>query len=54
MYGDAAVSSVIECHKRFIEGRNGIENEQRVGCPCSIKSDENISKRNDIGDLAQE
>lgn len=29
-----------EWHKRFVEGRNQVEDEQRVGRPCSSKIDD--------------
>lgn len=40
-------SRVFKWYKRFIEIRNGVEDEQCVGCPCSLKTDDNVSKTKD-------
>lgn len=50
VYGNAVMSRarVFKWHNRFFEGRIEVEDEQRVGCSCSLKTDDNISKINDI------
>jgi hypothetical protein len=39
---------VFEWHKQILEGRNEVEDNQRIGRPRSSKTDDNISKSNDI------
>jgi len=39
---------VFERHARFREDREEVEDDQRVSCPCSSKTNENISKVNGI------
>ncbi|KAL4131067.1 hypothetical protein QTP88_008418 [Uroleucon formosanum] len=50
VYGDSVLSRprVFEWHKRFREGREEVEDNQRVGRPCSSKTNDNISKINEI------
>ncbi|KAE9521254.1 hypothetical protein AGLY_018346 [Aphis glycines] len=45
VYGD---SDHDHWHKRFREGREEVEDNQRVGRPCSSKTNDNISKINEI------
>ncbi|KAL4098417.1 hypothetical protein QTP88_023036 [Uroleucon formosanum] len=50
VYGDSVLSRprVFEWHKRFREGREEVEDNQRVVRPCSSKTNDNISKINEI------
>ncbi|XP_025415968.1 protein GVQW3-like [Sipha flava] len=50
VYGDSVLSRprVFEWYKRFREGSEEIEGNQRVGRPCSSKTNDNISKINEI------
>jgi transposase len=50
VYGDSVMSRprVFEWHKRFREGREEVEDKQRVGRPCSSKTDDKILKINEI------
>nr|XP_027306070.1 protein GVQW3 [Anas platyrhynchos] len=45
-YGDAAMgrSGVFEWHKLFREGRERVEDDDRSGCPSTIKTNENVSR----------
>ncbi|XP_015376246.1 PREDICTED: putative uncharacterized protein FLJ37770 [Diuraphis noxia] len=50
VYGDSVLSRprVFEWHKRFREGREEVEDDLRVGRPCCSKTNDNISKINEI------
>jgi hypothetical protein len=45
-YGGEAMktSSVFERHKRFEEGFENVENDERSGCPRSHRTNENVEK----------
>ncbi|KAF0758182.1 protein GVQW3-like [Aphis craccivora] len=42
------ITTVFEWHKRFCVGREEVEDNQWVGRPCSSKTNDNISKINEI------
>ena len=46
VYGDSSMSRtrVFEWHKRFVEGREDVENDPKSGRPCTSTTDTNIKK----------
>jgi hypothetical protein len=44
-YGADAMktSSIFEWHKRFKEGREGVKDDERTGCPKTHRTDKNCS-----------
>lgn len=50
VFGDNAMSRarVFEWHKRFYEGREEVEDDERSGRPVTVRSDENVQKINGI------
>ncbi|XP_077971313.1 protein GVQW3-like [Styela clava] len=46
VYGDSSMSRtrVFEWHKRFVEGREDVEDDPRSGRPCTSTTDTNIEK----------
>jgi hypothetical protein len=42
---------VFEWHKRFVEGREEVEDDERTGRPSSSKTKENVEKGSEIADL---
>ena len=45
-YGDAVLSSspVLRWYKGFKDGREGVEDEQRAGCPSTSRSENNVAR----------
>ena len=45
-YGDSAMikTRVYEWYKRFQDGREDVEDDERPGRPCTSKNDENVEK----------
>ena len=45
-YGDAVLSSsqVLRWYKAFKDGREGIEDEQRAGCPSTSRTENNVAR----------
>jgi transposase len=41
-------SSVFQWHKRFKEGRENVEDDERSGCPKSHRNDENVEKMRNL------
>ena len=50
VYGEECMSRarVFEWHKRFCEGREDVEDDERSGRPCTSKTDENVQKVEEI------
>jgi histone-lysine N-methyltransferase SETMAR len=50
VYGEECMSRarVFEWHKRFCEGREDVEDDDRSGRPCTSKTDENVQKVEEI------
>lgn len=50
VFGDNCMSrtQVFEWHKRFVEGREVVEDDERSGRPVTSRTDENIQKINKI------
>ena len=46
VYGDSSMSRtrVFEWHKRFVEGREDVEDDPKLGRPCTSTTDTNIEK----------
>ena len=46
VYGDSCMSRtrVFEWHKQFVDGQLSVEDDAKPGRPCSIKTDVNIEK----------
>ena len=46
VYGDSSMSRtrVFEWHKRFVEGRENVEDDPKSGRPCTSTTDTNIEK----------
>ena len=46
VYGDSSMSRtrVFEWHKRFVEGREDVEDDPKSGRPCTSTTDTNIEK----------
>ena len=46
VYGDSSMSRtrVFELHKRFVEGREDVEDDPKSGRPCTSTTDTNIKK----------
>ena len=46
VYGDSSMSrtKVFEWHKRFVEGREDVEDDSKSGRPCTFTTDINIEK----------
>jgi hypothetical protein len=46
VYGEDTLSRarVFEWHRRFLGGREDVEDDERPGCPVTVKTDENVDK----------
>jgi hypothetical protein len=40
-----------EWHKWFMEGQEGVEDDERLGCPSTSKTEENVEKISEIVNL---
>jgi len=49
-YGEHALSraQVFRWHKKFLDGRESVEDEPRSGRPCTSKTEENVTKVRDL------
>ena len=50
VYGDDAMSQarVYEWHKRFRDGRESVDDDQKTGRPSTARTDENVSRVRDL------